>query len=191
MKKFASLAGIGFALALEAAALPALAEGSNPAAEPAPSTAVQAVPGPCAPGTSFQDRAAARLGLSDAQKASWKAIFDKHQASLAQKRQAAGAARQAFQEAYGRPGTDPDTLRQLHRAQADLAFEARLERRALRQELRAVLTPEQRERAAFWEGRMEARRWGRGGGPGPGPMARVRRGLPPMPGPAPAPAPAQ
>jgi Spy/CpxP family protein refolding chaperone len=45
---------------------------------------------------------------------------------------------------------------------ADAQFEAMLERRAMRNEVRAVLTPEQREQAARMEGRMQGRMQGRG-----------------------------
>lgn len=187
MKKSSSLVGIGFALALVAAALPARAQTAA-----APPDTVQTpgggnAPAPGAPQAWLQNRFAARLGLSDAQKASCQAILEKHRAALAQKRQSAGEARRAFREAFGKSETAPDTLRQLHRTMADQEFEQQLERRALRQELRAVLTPEQREKAAFMEGRMEARRWGRGGDYGHGPMDRVRRGMRPEPPAAPAP----
>ena len=41
---------------------------------------------------------------------------------------------------------------------ADLAFDLRLERRAMKQEIRAILSPEQREESARMEGRMEGMR---------------------------------
>jgi Spy/CpxP family protein refolding chaperone len=186
MKKSSSLVGIGFALALAAAALPAQAQ-----AAAAPPEAAQVpgggAPAPGAPQSWLQGRAAARLGLTEAQKASCQTILEKHRTALAQKRQAAFEARRAFREAFGRPETAPDTLRQLHRTMADQEFEQQLERRALLQEWRAVLTPEQREKAARMEGWMEARRGDRGGGCGYGPMARVRRGMRPEPPAAPAP----
>jgi Spy/CpxP family protein refolding chaperone len=185
MKTFASLVGIGMALALGAAPRPALAE----SADPTPAVTQPSGPATPAPGARegwLQGRAGARLGLTEAQKASCQTIVDKHRASLEQKRQAALEARRAYWEAARKPETSADTLRQLHRTLSDRAFEAQLERRALRQELRAVLTPEQRERAAWMEGRMAARMEARGGagcgagvGAGYGPMGRVRRQVPP------------
>jgi Spy/CpxP family protein refolding chaperone len=196
MKTFASLVGIGMALALGAAPRPALAQAASPTpgvTQPSGGSAAPA-PGRCAWDGWLKGPAAARLGLTAAQRTSWQAIVEKHRASLDQKRQAAFDARQAYWEAAGKPDTAPDTLRQLHRTLSDQAFEAQLERRALRQELHAVLTPEQRERAARMQGRMEGRMQGRmaarmgacggpGYGPGPGngcaPMGRVRRQVPP------------
>jgi len=102
-------------------------------------------------------RMAEQLRLTDAQKASFKASFAKHQASMAAGRTGVAEARKALDEAMKQPDSSPDALKALHRTLSDRAFDQMLEHRALRQELRAVLTPEQREQAARMEGRMEGR----------------------------------
>jgi len=121
-------------------------------ADPAP---VQA-PGP-GRGEGLPGKLAERLQLTAAQQASWKEIRGRHQEALAAKAKAAGAARRAWFEALRKPETGADTLKALHRSMADLDLERTLERRSLRQELLAVLTPAQREQAARLEGRMEGR----------------------------------
>ena len=106
---------------------------------------------------------AAQLNLTEAQKASLKDIQAKHKDSFAAKKKAAMAARKAFFEAIQKPETAPETLKALHRTLSDLEFDRMLEFRAMRQEMRAVLNPEQREKAARMEGRMEGMRMARGG----------------------------
>jgi Spy/CpxP family protein refolding chaperone len=138
------------------------------------------------------DHMARELKLTDAQKASFKAIFAKHKDSLKAKGQAIREAHEAYRAALEKPDTPPDTLKTMNRSLADLKFERRMEARTMHQELRAVLTPEQREKAARMEGRMEGMRKARGGmgggcgsmgcgpwGKRPGPMT------PPPPAPAP------
>ena len=98
------------------------------------------------------------LHLSEAQKTSFQAIRAKHEPSLAARRKALEAAHAAFKEAEKAPDTKPETLKALHRTLADLAFDLRLERRAMKQEIRAILSPEQREESARMEGRMEGMR---------------------------------
>jgi Spy/CpxP family protein refolding chaperone len=116
-------------------------------------------------------RMAEQLKLTDTQKASFKAILAKHQASMAAGRTGVAEARRALDEAMKQPDSTPDALKALHRTLSDRAFDQMLEHRALRQELRAILTPEQREQAARMEGRMEGRREARRMGPG-GPRGR-------------------
>ena len=108
-------------------------------------------------------RTTAELKLTDAQKASFKAIFAKHKDSLKAKGQAIREARKAYREALEKPDTPQDALKTMNRSLADLKFERRMEARAMRQELRAVLTPEQREKAARMEGRMEGMRMAQAG----------------------------
>jgi Spy/CpxP family protein refolding chaperone len=115
----------------------------------------------------IQDRVAVALNLTDAQKGSFAEIRAKHKAALDSRRAAAQAAHKAFAEAMKSPDAKPEDLRNLHRAQADAAFELLLEHRAQRIEFRAILTPEQREKAAKLEGRMEGRMEG---------MRRMHRG---------------
>lgn len=107
---------------------------------------------------------AARLKLTDTQKASLKEITGKHKPALMAKGRAAKDARRAFFEAAQKPETSADTLRTLHRAMSDQGLEFLLERRAMRQEIRAVLTPDQREQAARMEGMKEGMRMARGSG---------------------------
>ena len=104
------------------------------------------------------------LHLSEAQKTSFQAIHAKHQDSLAGKRKALEAAHAAFKEAEKAPDAKPETLKALHRTLSDAAFELRLEHRAMKQEIRAILTPEQREQSARFEGRMEGMRMSHRGG---------------------------
>jgi Spy/CpxP family protein refolding chaperone len=133
----------------------------------APQAPPVAAPGAAQPrrmdGDKWMARMADKLQLNDAQRASCKAILDKHRDALRGDRQALADARQAFGAALGKPDTPADTLRTLHRALADRQFDQLLEARTLRQELRAVLTPEQREQAARMEGRMEGMRMARRG----------------------------
>jgi len=105
------------------------------------------------------------LNLTDAQKASAKEIRAKHKDGMEAKRKAAQDARTAFTEGLGRTETSADDLRKLHRAMADAQFELLLDHRQMRQEFHAILTPEQREKAARLEGRMEGLRMGHRGGP--------------------------
>jgi Spy/CpxP family protein refolding chaperone len=161
-----------------ALALPALAQ-TPPAALAAPQE-----------GRSFgrmYERIGEKLNLTDAQKAACKDIIGKHRPAMIAKHKAAKEARKAFFEAVMKPETAPDTLKTLNRAAADARLEAMLEGRAMRQELRAVLTPEQREKAAFILGRMAGMhgdhgRWGGMGMMG-GPERPGMGGCPCAPGP--------
>jgi len=118
----------------------------------------------------MEDRMDRALRLTDAQKASVKEIRAKHRAAVDAKMHAAKDARKAFGEAMHKPETKPEDLKTLHAAMASADFDLLMERRAQRQEIKAILTPEQRERAARLEGRMEGMRMGhRGGMDGDGP----------------------
>jgi len=150
MKMIHTLAMLGIVLAL-----PATAQNAAPSRQPGSSC------------EKFQERMAQKLKLTDAQKAGLKGITARHQASLAAKGKAAKDARRAFQEAIQKPETGLDTLKGLNRAMADAHMEVMLERRAMRQEIRAILTPDQGEKAAWMMGRREGKRMGPGGGPDP------------------------
>ncbi len=104
------------------------------------------------------------LHLTDAQKASVKEIRAKHKPAIEAKRAALETARHAFGEALKNPEAKPEDLKTLHRAQADASLDMLLEHRAQRLEIRAILTPEQREKAAGLLGRMEGMRMRHGGG---------------------------
>ena len=121
----------------------------------------------------MMEHMARALHLTEAQKASIKDIHAKHQAALEGKRKAAGDTRRAFGEAVRKADTPAADLKKLHAAMADANLDLLLEHRAQRQEVHAVLTPEQREKAARLEGRMEGmrmRREGRHGRSGMDPM---------------------
>jgi Spy/CpxP family protein refolding chaperone len=110
-----------------------------------------------------QERLAAILRLSPEQKTALKGIREQHRAGLEAKGAAARDGARAFREAL-RGETEPAKLKALHAAMADAEFEVMLARRAERKEIKALLTPEQRERAAFLEGMREGRDGGRGFG---------------------------
>lgn len=157
MTSMRSIASIALAVALGSGLMPAMAQGA-----PGPDGA-NTMPGRDGHSGWMEGRMAAQLNLTEAQKASLKDIQAKHKDSFAAKKKAAMAARKAFFEAIQKPETAPETLKALHRTLSDLEFDRMLEFRAMRQEMRAVLNPEQREKAARMEGRMEGMRMARGG----------------------------
>jgi len=127
-----------------------------------------AQPGP-GPGLR-QQRIAQALHLTDAQKTSIKAIHDKHQASLLGRREATRQAQTALIAALREAATPEAQLRTLHDKAAAARFDMILARRSVRQEVQAVLTPEQRAKATELRDTIQARvrermhRLGRAGG---------------------------
>jgi Spy/CpxP family protein refolding chaperone len=111
------------------------------------------------------------LRLTDAQKASVKEIRARHKAAIDAKRATAETSRKAFEESIRNPEAKSEDLKALHRTQADANLDLLLEHRAQRLEIRAILTPEQREKAARLLGRMEGLRMRHPGGM-PGGAAR-------------------
>ncbi|BDU72514.1 Spy/CpxP family protein refolding chaperone [Mesoterricola silvestris] len=106
------------------------------------------------------------LNLTEAQKTSVKEIRGKHKAAIESRRAAAETAHKAFADAMKNPDAKAEDLKALHRAQADANLDLLLEHRAQRMEIRAILTPEQREKAARLMGRLEGMRMRHpGGGP--------------------------
>ena len=87
------------------------------------------------------------LKLSEAQKAQVKEIHQKHQGVIQPKQKAAMEARETFRKAAQDTAASPEQLRKLHQAVADRQFDLMMERRAVKLEVRAVLTPEQRAEA--------------------------------------------
>ena len=154
MKTAHALAAVALALIVGAGVPPALAQA--PVAAPAPQAA--RADKPHGPEAWFLGPMADRLKLTDAQKTAIKAVFDQHRPGLEANRKAVRAARHDLMEALGKPDTPEDTLKTLHRTASDLEFQGQLERRAMRREIRTVLTPDQREQVARMEGRMEGRR---------------------------------
>jgi Spy/CpxP family protein refolding chaperone len=116
----------------------------------------------------MMDHMVKALNLTPEQKTKWDGILAKHKPAQEARRKAAMEADKALRDAMKKPDAKPEELKALHRAAADARFDAQLEHRAQRQELRDLLTPEQREKAAFILGRMEGGRrghgWGQGGG---------------------------
>lgn len=100
-----------------------------------------------------QERVAKALGLSETQKGQIKQIRDKHREALKAKHAAVRDAREHLHQAMQDPKTSEAELRKLHGQMADLRFDLLLEIRTLRQEVGAVLTPDQREKAADLRGR--------------------------------------
>ena len=113
-------------------------------------------------------RQAERLGrflkLTDAQKASIKAIRDRHKAELTQDRTTEQSARVALRTAMKDGAATPAQLRPLFDKAAAARFDLLMAQRATHQEVLAVLSPEQREKAAELRGRMEGRREASGRG---------------------------
>jgi Spy/CpxP family protein refolding chaperone len=89
------------------------------------------------------------------------AIRDKHQAALEAGREASRAQAKAFHAAMENPKADEAQLRQAYDQMNGQRFQAMLEARAMRQEMRAVLTPDQQAKAdamrAQFKDRMKAR----------------------------------
>lgn len=115
----------------------------------------QDVPAPSPRHPERHSRLERRLNLTAAQKTSLKAVRDQHQEGLATRRKAAFEARATLAAAMRSPDSKPEDLKTLHRTAADLAFDLRMDQRAMRLECRAILTPEQREESARMRGRME------------------------------------
>ncbi|WP_306589982.1 Spy/CpxP family protein refolding chaperone [Geothrix sp. 21YS21S-4] len=93
-------------------------------------------------------RLARVLGLTETQRASIRAIREKHQPAMAALRASARQAQGAFRAALRDGATADAQLRTLHDQASSARFELLLAGRSLRQEMRAVLTPEQRAKAA-------------------------------------------
>lgn len=114
------------------------------------------------------------LNLTDTQQTQVKAIHERHQAAIQAKVETAQAAHKALREAMADAATDAKTLQALHEKASTAQFAVMLERRAVRQEILPILTPEQK--AQFEKlpmgpgmGRGMGSRGGRGRGPGAGP----------------------
>ena len=106
-------------------------------------------------------RMARLLGLSPDQQAEMKAIRGKHAAALKADHEAARAQAKAFRATMEDPKADPAHLRQAFDQMNGARFQAMLEGRAMRLEMRALLTPEQQAKAdvlkADFKERMKAR----------------------------------
>ena len=108
----------------------------------------------------MEARMAKHLQLTESQKSAIGALRAKRMPELQTRHKAMEAAREAFRTAEARPESKPEELKALHRTYSDLAFDLKLEHRALRKDIGALLTPEQRVKAAYMMGRMEGRHEG-------------------------------
>ena len=114
-----------------------------------------------APGARGEHMAAA-LGLTPDQQTRMKAIRDKYRESGKAEHEAARGQAQAFRAAMEDPKATEAQLRQAFDQMNAQRFRALLQRRAMRQEMRAVLTPDQQAKAdamrAEFKDRMKQRR---------------------------------
>jgi Spy/CpxP family protein refolding chaperone len=115
---------------LLAAALPLAAQAPAPAPGPAP-----------------QARAAMTLGLTPEQQAQRKTILGKYRDGARANHEAARAQSRAFRAAMQDPKISEAQLRQAFDRMNAARFQGMLQRRTMRQELRAVLTPDQQVKA--------------------------------------------
>ncbi len=115
------------------------------------------------------ERIAQALHLTDAQKASIKALRQKHQPELLRHREAVQQAQQALRTALQDAAAPEAQLRPLYDKAAAARFDLLLARRALQKETQALLTPEQRLKAAelrgFAQGQLRERLRGLRQGP--------------------------
>lgn len=114
------------------------------------------------------------LNLTGAQKTAIQGIHEKHGVGMAAHREAVRQTQAALQAAWQDPATPEAQLRALHDKASSARFEMRLAQRAVHQEVQAVLTPEQRAKAAELRGEARGRhqermRHVRGMGHGRGP----------------------
>jgi Spy/CpxP family protein refolding chaperone len=98
------------------------------------------------------------LNLTEAQKTSIHAIREKHRPDLVLRRDAAQQAQAALRSALQDATTPEARLRALHDKAASARFEVLLARRSVHQEVQALLTPEQRTKAAELRGAAQERR---------------------------------
>lgn len=103
-------------------------------------------------------RIAQALNLSDAQRTSLRSIREKHRAELLLKRDAAKQAQASLRAALREADTPEAQLRALHDKASAAQIEMLLARRVVRQQVQAVLTPEQREKIAELRGMARERR---------------------------------
>ena len=98
------------------------------------------------------------LNLSEVQQTSIQAIHEKHRPDLLARRDAVRQAQSALHAALQDPASTEAQLRTLHEKAASARFDMLLAGRAVHQEVQAVLTPEQRAKAAEWQAARQARR---------------------------------
>ncbi len=84
------------------------------------------------------------LNLTAAQQASSKVITDRHQASLDAKQKVVNEAREEMRKAMHDPAVSDAKVKELHARVSGSMTAVMLERRAMMQELEAILTPDQK-----------------------------------------------
>jgi len=99
--------------------------------------------GPGGPGGPPIDMIAERLGLSDEQKAQWKAIHETARTTGEPLMKAAGAAKEAFDKALEADNADPATIGQAAIAMKNARTQLEAHHKATMDAARAILTPEQ------------------------------------------------
>lgn len=113
------------------------------------------------PGCGYGMVSKGHLNLTDSQRTQIDAITKHHQASLTDKLKTADQARDAMRRAMNDPATKDGEIQALQTRMVESMTAVILERRAIRRECEAVLTPEQRKAAE--NGRSDL-----AGCPGPG-----------------------
>lgn len=123
-----------------------------PLASSLPLRAAEAVPAPeSRPGPGQGQRGqrfAKALQLTAEQQGQIQALRASHRAAIAPQRQAAQAAQAALAKALQDPAISDATLRELHQKASEARFQVMLAGRANLAQVRALLTPEQREKAS-------------------------------------------
>ena len=114
-----------------------------------------------APAPAPQTRAATALGLTPEQQTQRKAIFEKYRDSARANHEAARAQGQAFRAAMQDPKASEAQLHQAFDQMNAQRFQGMLQRRAMRQELRATLTPDQQAKADTMRAQFRERRHAR------------------------------
>jgi Spy/CpxP family protein refolding chaperone len=102
------------------------------------------------------ERIGQALQLTEPQKASLQAIREKHRSALITTRDAVQHARIDLRTALRDPAIPDAQLRALYDKASSARFELILAQRSLRREVQALLTPQQRAKAAELRGRARA-----------------------------------
>ena len=103
------------------------------------------------------ERVAHTLNLTEAQQASIKALRDKHRPDMLARIETTRQAQVSLRTALEDPATPEAQLRALNDKASAARFELMLARRSMHQEVQALLTPEQRLKAAELRGAAQAR----------------------------------
>jgi len=112
----------------------------------------------------WMGRAFKQLGLTDAQKTQLRQIRQNHRANMDGIHQQLRASMQEMRQAYGQGTFDEALAAQKLTEVAPLKAKLMAERFKMRQEMLAVLTPEQKTQLDQMRNQFKARRAGQGGG---------------------------